>query len=69
MKITTMNKKTDEEFKRRLDKNIREIEEEQALYLLFDEMVKPDFHPDKKAESLYEEMKKRLNMDQEELEQ
>ncbi|MDR2413698.1 MAG: hypothetical protein LBD64_01770 [Odoribacteraceae bacterium] len=39
--------------------------EEMALYLLFDEIVQPDAHPDKKTEQLYEKMKHRLGFEDE----
>ncbi|MDR0766664.1 MAG: hypothetical protein LBF09_07005 [Odoribacteraceae bacterium] len=44
---------------------IHHDKKEMALFLLFDEIVQPDVHPDKKTENLYESMKSRLGLEKE----
>jgi hypothetical protein len=51
--------------KQRRMTTIHHDKKEMALFLLFDEIVQPDVHPDKKTENLYESMKSRLGLEKE----
>lgn len=43
---------------------LHEPEDEEELYLLFDEMVQPDLCPNEQARCLYEKMKERFGFEQ-----